>query len=204
MNDSSIVVARPGSPRELILVFHGVGSSAANLVPLARLVAQERPAAMVVSVDAPPSASFSGGREWFSVVGITEANRPARIAAAFPAFADAIRAWQGEAGVSSASTVLIGFSQGAIMSLESTQVADLARRIISISGRFAEPPRRAPTGVTFRFVHGEQDSVIDSRFSLEAAATLRSMGADVAVYLVPDLGHGIDDRAARMVIESLR
>ena len=159
---------------------------------------------MVVSVDAPSSASFSGGREWFSVVGITGANRPARIAAAFPVFADAIRGWQGEAGVSSAFTVLIGFSQGAIMALESTQVADLASRIISISGRFAGPPRRAPMGVTFRFVHGEQDSVIDSRFSLEAAATLRSMGGDAAVHLVPDLGHGIDDRAARMVIEFLR
>ena len=138
------------------------------------------------------------------IVDITEANRPARIAAAVPVFADAIRGWQSEGGVSSAFTVLIGFSQGAIMSLESTQVADLAHRIISISGRFAAPPRRAPTGVTFRFLHGEQDPVTDSRFSLEAAATLRSMGADAAVHLVPDLGHGLDDRAARMVIESLR
>ena len=201
--DASIVVARPPSPRELVLLFHGVGSSAANLVPLAQLIARQRPQAMVVSVDAPNPSSFGSGREWFSVAGVTEANRPARVAAAMPQFESAVRKWQAEAGVGPEGTTLVGFSQGAIMSLESTQVADLAQRIVSISGRFAQPPRRAPAGVAFRFVHGENDPVIEARFSAEAVQTLRSLGGDASAHFVPRLGHGIDERAAQLVLESL-
>ena len=203
MSDRSIVVARPASPRELVLLFHGVGSSAASLAPLAELIARQRPDAMVVSVDAAHPSSSGAGREWFSVVGVTEANRPARIAGALTAFENAIRAWQAEAGVGPASTTLVGFSQGAIMSLEATQASDLAHRIVAISGRFAQPPRRAPAGVSFHFVHGEDDAVIHPRSSVEAAEVLRSLGADATVHLVPGLGHGIDERAARLVLESL-
>jgi len=201
--DASIVVARPQAPRELVLLFHGVGSSAANLVPLAQRVARQRPQAMVVSVDAAHPSSLGAGREWFSVAGVTETNRPARIAAALPQFEGAVRKWQAESGVGPAGTALVGFSQGAIMSLESTQEADLARRVVSISGRFAQPPRRAPAGVAFRFVHGENDPVIEARFSAEAVQTLQALGGDASAQFVPRLGHGIDEPAARLVLEAL-
>lgn len=203
MMDGSVVVARPQAPRELVLLFHGVGSSAANLVPLAQLIARQKPHAMVVSVEGAHPSSFGSGREWFPVAGVTEADRPARIAAAMPRFEHAVRQWQAEAGVGPAGTTLVGFSQGAIMSLESTQVAGLAHRVVSIAGRFAQPLRRAPEGVTFRFVHGGNDPVIAPRFSVEAAEALRSLGADAAAQFVPGLGHGIDERAARLVLESL-
>lgn len=201
--DASIVVARPQAPRELVLLFHGVGSSAANLVPLAQLIARQRPQAMVVSIDAANPSGFGAGREWFSVAGVTETNRPARITAALPQFESAVRKWQAEAGVGPEGTVLVGFSQGAIMSLESTQVADLASRVVSVSGRFAQPPRRAPAGVVFRFVHGENDPVIEARFSAEAVQTLQALGGDASAHFVPRLGHGIDERAAQRVLESL-
>jgi phospholipase/carboxylesterase len=203
MNDGSIVVARPQPARELVLLFHGVGSTASNLVPLAQLIARQQPQAMVVSVHAPHPSSSGAGRQWFSVAGITEANRPERIAAALPEFEGVVRKWQAEAGADPEGTTLVGFSQGAIMSLESTQVADLAHRVVAIAGRFAQPLRRAPAGVTFRFVHGENDPVIDPRFSLEGAETLRSLGADAVAQLVPGLGHGIDERAARLVLQDL-
>jgi phospholipase/carboxylesterase len=206
MTDSSIVVSRPASSRELILLFHGVGATATDLEPLARLIAQKRPGAMVVSIEAPHPSSFGRGREWFSVAGVTEENRPARVAAALPAFESAVRARQEDAGVSQANTILVGFSQGAIMSLESTQGvgAILAHRIISISGRFAVAPRHAPVGVTFRFVHGERDPVIDPHFAVNAADVLQRMGADATATLIPNLGHGIDPRAAGAVIDSLQ
>ncbi|KQT11373.1 esterase [Ramlibacter sp. Leaf400] len=203
MSDGSVVVARPQAPRALVLLFHGVGSSPANLVPLAQLIARQQPHARVVSVEGAHPASFGAGREWFPVAGVTEANRPERVAAALPSFESAVRKWQAEAGVAPAGTALVGFSQGAIMSLEATQAADLAHRVVAISGRFAQPPRQAPAGVTFRFVHGESDSVIPARFSVEAADRLRSLGADASAQLVPGLAHGIDDRAARLVLQAL-
>jgi len=203
MLDASVIVARPKTATQLVLLFHGVGSSAANLVPLGRAIAQAHPGAMVVSVDAPRASTLGSGREWFSVVGITEQNRPERIANVMPLFLETVAKWQQSSGIGPEGTALVGFSQGSIMSLEATQVADLAHRVVAISGRFAQPPRRAPANVMFRFVHGEEDAVIDARFSVQAAEFLNALGADATARLLPGLGHGIDERAAQLVLESL-
>jgi phospholipase/carboxylesterase len=200
---SSVVVARPPAPRGLILFFHGVGASAEGLVLLAQQVARHAPDAMVVSVDAPHASSFGAGRQWFSVAGITEENRAGRIAAAMPEFESVVRSWQGEAGLGPQQTTLVGFSQGAIMALESTQGTLLAARVIAMSGRFAQPPRRAPAGVVFRFIHGDSDPVIAASFSAQAAEALRARGADARARIIPGLGHGIDARAAAALLEYL-
>lgn len=205
MTDASIVVARPDKPAHLILLFHGVGSSAQNLVPLAELVAQARPDAMVVSVDGPHPSGLGQGREWFSVIGVTEQNRLQRVANAQPLFRDTIAYWQRASALGVHQTTLIGFSQGTIMALEATQSGDgLANCIIALSGRFAQPVRRAPSGVSFHFIHGAVDPVIPSRFSIDAAQRLKELGADATVDVLPELGHGIDLRVANLLADYLR
>jgi phospholipase/carboxylesterase len=152
-------------------------------------------------VDAAHPSTLGRGREWFSVVGITEQDRPERIDAAMPAFLHAVAHWQQASGLGPDATVLVGFSQGAIMSLEATQVdAAPAARVIALAGRFAQGVRRAPPGVRFHVVHGEQDGVVPTRFSVEAAQALRALGAGVTLDLLPGLGHGIDARAVQLVI----
>lgn len=205
MHDASIVVARPAAAKLLVLLFHGVGSSAANLVPLGEAIAQARPDAMVVSVDAPHASTLGSGREWFSVLGVTEQNRPARIAQVMPGFLQAIAHWQQAAGVAPEHTVLVGFSQGAILALESTQGQGslAAGRVIALAGRFAQPVRRAPAGVQIHLVHGEADNVVPTRCSVEGAAALQAHGAQVTLDLLPGLGHGIDGRAVDAVLRRI-
>ena len=205
MHDASIVVARPAAAQLLVLLFHGVGSSAANLVPLGDSIAQARPDAMVVSVDAPHASTLGSGREWFSVLGVSEQDRPARIERVMPSFLQAIAHWQQAAGIAPEQTVLVGFSQGAILALESTQVQGpiAAGRVIALAGRFAQPVRRAPAGVQFHLVHGEADNVVAARFSAEAAAALQAHGAPVMLDLLPGLGHGIDGRAVGLVLQRI-
>lgn len=117
-----------------------------------------------------------------------------------PAFAQRVRDWWSRTGVDAAGTTLIGFSQGAIMALESTQGPEtLAARVISLAGRFASTPRVAPAATQVHLLHGEQDPVIDPRYSLTAAEALRALGAPVTVELFPGLGHGLDARVAARV-----
>ena len=200
MTDASIVVARPDNAAHLVLLFHGVGSSAANLVPLAEWIAQARPDAMVVSVEAPHPSGPGAGRQWFSVAGVTEQNRPERVGQALPLFRDTIARWQHASGLGPDSTTLVGFSQGAIMALEATQSGEpLAQCVIALAGRFAQPVRRAPQGVRFHLIHGADDPVIRPAFSREAAPALRQFGAEVSVDVLPGLGHGIDVRVAKLL-----
>lgn len=203
MHEASIVIARPERPAQLVLLFHGVGSSAANLAPLGEAIAQARPDAMVVSIDAPFPSGLGSGREWFSVLGITEQNRPERIAKVIPLFLDVISQWQRTSGVGPAGTVLVGFSQGAILSLEATQTEmamSPAERVIALAGRFAVPARRAPPGLRYNLIHGAQDAVVSHTFSVAAAEALKTLGGDATLDLLPGLGHGIDARALQLVI----
>ena len=200
MTDASIVVARPENAAHLVLLFHGVGSSAGNLVPLAKVIVKARPDAMVVSVDGPYPSGPGAGRQWFSVAGVTEQNRPDRVKQALPLFLDTIARWQLASGLGADSTTLVGFSQGAIMALEATQSGDpQALCVIALAGRFAQPVRRAPPDVRYRLIHGAGDPVIRPAFSLEAAPVLRQLGAEVTVDVLPGLGHGIDMRVAKLV-----
>ena len=205
---SDIVIQRMGSedsaPRRLFLLFHGVGARAEDLVPLGQVISEHCPQSWIVSVRAPDASSFGHGWQWFSVQGVTEANRPARIAEAMPRFTDTVRAWQDATNTDPDTTTLIGFSQGAIMSLESTQESvPIANRVIAIAGRFAQSPRVAPPLLTLHLLHGDQDAVIAASYAREAADTWRKLGGNVTLDVFSGLGHGIDVRVAQSITKLL-
>jgi phospholipase/carboxylesterase len=202
----SIVVARPeGQAEQLMLLFHGVGSSALDLVPLGHVLAAEFPAAFIVSVAAPAPTEAGGGRQWFSVLDISEENRPARVEAALPAFMATVAHWQNEAGVGTDAVALVGFSQGAIMALEATRDRPaVAGRVVSIAGRFARLPTSPNPGTTLHLFHGKLDPVIPYGFTVEAAKHLVAIGADITADVIPFVGHQINDEVATLMIERLR
>jgi phospholipase/carboxylesterase len=198
-----LVLHRPSAPaRQLVLLFHGVGANPEGFAALAPALARED--CWVVAVRSPFASDMGTGWQWFSVRGVTEANRVDRIAEAMPHFVQTVQRWQAQTGLTVSQTVLAGFSQGAIMSLESTQMdAPLAGRVIAMSGRFALPPQVAPAGLVWRFIHGEQDPVIPASFSAEAVRRLQALGADARVDLLPGLGHSIDQRALALLAGAL-
>jgi phospholipase/carboxylesterase len=206
--DDALIIQRPSggtsAPQGLLLLFHGVGSNAEDMAPLGETLGHLLPQTWVVSVRSPDRSDFGSGWQWFSVQGVTEAKRPARVAAAMPRFVDAVRACQEESGVAPNATALIGFSQGAIMALESTQEAPPpARRVIAIAGRFAQSPRVAPSQLDVHLLHGEQDRVMPAALAADAAAQWRALGGAGTLDVFPGLGHGIDGRVARRVAELL-
>ena len=196
---TDLIIQRPATTdgAELLLLFHGVGSSAEDLAPLGQALASKRPNAWIVSARSPDQSDFGHGWQWFSVQGVTEANRPQRVATAMPAFLERIGAWQKETGVTPQRTTLTGFSQGAIMALESTQLssrANSAVRVIAIAGRFAQAPRLAPQGVAVHLMHGEQDQVMPIQLAVDADQALRALGAYSTLDRFSNLGHSIDSR----------
>jgi phospholipase/carboxylesterase len=202
----SIIVARPeGQAQQLMLLFHGVGSDARNLVPLGKVLGAEFAQAFIVSIAAPWPCGTGGGRQWFSVEGISEENRPARIEAAMPAFLAEVEKWRQEAGVATDAVALVGFSQGAIMALEATRDRPaVAGRVVSIAGRFAALPEKANPGTTLHLFHGKADPVVPYGFTVEAAQHLVAIGADLTADVLPGVGHQITAEIAGLVIERLR
>lgn len=205
MHDALIVQRPATTARRLVLLFHGVGASPEGLHPLGAAVARHAGDAWVISVRSPEPSDLGSGWQWFSVRGVDEANRPARVAAAMPGFVQTIQHWQREVGLGAADTTLIGFSQGAIMALESAQHGvPSAGRVIAIAGRFAQPPRLAPPQTSLHLMHGEQDTVMPCALSASALRQLHALGAKATLDLFPGLGHGIDPRVLNRVVERLQ
>ena len=205
MTQNAFIIQQPALPAaQLILLFHGVGADAQAMHPAGARLAAEFPMAMVVSVAAHQRSDMSSGFQWFSVVGITEENRPARVEQAMPAFEACVAHWQQVAGVDAAATALIGFSQGAIMALEATKRATpLASRVFAISGRFASLPQAAAIDTTIHFLHGKADAVIAYSHTVTAAHHLRDLGADITAEVLPYIAHEVHPDFIEQVVTKL-
>lgn len=209
MGNEALIVQRPaGAPRQLVLLFHGLGADEHDLRPVGERLAAEYPHALVVSMRAPEVSDFGFGYQWISPTALDDARRIERVAAALPAFSAAVRAWQAEAKLGADATVLVGFSQGAMMVLEAVSRAGdvevLAGRVVAIAGRYAQLPDVARGDTTLFLVHGKADAVVHYGFTVEAAQHLVALGADVVADVMPFLGHEIDTEVLDLVVERLR
>ena len=204
MPNDTILVQEPSHAAQLILLFHGVGANSSGMLPLARAVASTFPQAMVVAVNSAFAAPNPGGFQWFSVNGVTEENRQERVDAAMPTFLDCIAQWQKKSGVGAQATALIGFSQGAIMALETTKLDNPpASRVVAIAGRFATLPVSGNYTGSIHFLHGKEDPVIAYQNTVVAAHLLRDMGVDLTAEVVPFLQHEIAPEFIDMICSKL-
>ena len=208
MPDAALIIQQPTGPaRQLVLLFHGVGADETDLRPVGERLAREYPQALVASLRAPHPRSVGGGYQWFALEGIDDARRIERVAREMPAFVGRVRQWQREAGLDAEATVLIGFSQGAIMALEAASQAGadaLAGRVVALSGRFAELPQAPLAATTLFMIHGKTDPVMHYGYTVEAAQHLVALGADVVADVIPGLGHGIDAEVVDLLVRRLR
>lgn len=182
-----------GAPQQLMVLLHGWGASAADMAPLARVFRRRFPQAVVLAPEGFEDVDTGlAGRQWFSLAGIGEANRPRRVAAVLPRLADWVRAAQAASGLGQQATALVGFSQGAILALALAQAHDgLVGRVLAFAGRYAELPDHAPQATTLHFFHGADDPVIPARHAREAIEQLGALQGDATIDIASGAGHEI-------------
>jgi len=169
-----------------IVLLHGVGSSGAAMGSLADALGV---AGIAQAPDAPHPFDMGPGRQWFSVRGITEAERPSRIAAALPGFRRIVEGFGPPQ-----DTVLVGFSQGAIMALHAVAEGLDVKAVFALSGRLAGPVPARTDWPPITLMHGTADPVIPAATAEASEAWLRQAGAGPELQLFPGLAHGVDAR----------
>lgn len=169
-----------------VLFLHGVGSNGADLRPLAQYFRAALPDASFQSPDGPQPFDGGGtGRQWFSVAGATEANRPARVAAARAGLDALIDAEPAD------RMILVGFSQGAIMALDALARGKVAE-VVAFAGRLAFDGSLSPRpGARALLVGGTADQVMPARLSSEASERLGAAGVAAKVVILPGVPHTI-------------
>jgi phospholipase/carboxylesterase len=173
-----VVAARRPTPRvpPLLVLLHGIGADENDLLSLsghldARL--------MVVSLRAP--RAYHGGYAWFDLTWGTDGSVAANVAQARETLADLVR-WIAVApdrlGADPTRVYLLGFSQGAMMSLGVLRTApERLAGVIALSGRYGEDlfeepaPANAMARVPLFVGHGTQDDLlpIDNGRAIRAA-----------------------------------
>ena len=194
--------ASKATPRQLVVLCHGLGADGHDLIDLAPTWSHALPDAAFVSVDAPFRHESGFGRQWWSVADRTPSVMAAgvrRAAGFLDAFIDAELA---RLALPADAYALMGFSQGAMTVLfTGLRRAVAPRAILAFSGALiapetlaAELANRAPV----LLVHGEADDVVPAQRSRDAEQALRAAGVPVEAVYVPRLGHGIDDTGLAM------
>lgn len=181
--------------KNLIVMLHGVGSRGSDLLPVVEYWQQAIPQTQVASPDGPLVFDMGSGFQWFSINGITEASRPARIAAARDTFdaklAEVFR--EQEINPEQDRVVLAGFSQGAIMALDALVRGNYPLAgVVAFSGRLASPlPLRPAAQSAALLIHGKADPVIPWQESQKAAEALSAAGVQAELSVEDNVQHTI-------------
>jgi phospholipase/carboxylesterase len=201
-----------GQPRQLMVILHGYGADGQDLISLGYQWRELWPDMLFVAPNAPDVCEMNpSGFQWFPLKADRIAGRIEGAANARPVIVNFhIDLWA-QSGIAPANTVLVGFSQGAMMALHvGTSLDQQVAGIVAFSGAFT-PAEGFGSGQFARppvaLIHGDLDGVVDPALSRAAAKDLLADGFDATLHISPGTGHGISpdglDFATSFLVASL-
>ena len=191
--------AKSGKAKSLVVFLHGYGADGADLLGLADPLADHLPDTVFVAPDAPSACAGNPfGRQWFPIPrfdGSSEVDAAVemnRAAEDLNAFLDQRLA---EEGLTPAALALVGFSQGAMMSLHVAPRREVAMAgVVAISGRLLRPQvlaQEAKVKPPVVLIHGDRDDVVPFQEMQAAGNALVAAGFETFGHVMQGTGHGI-------------
>lgn len=191
--------ARSGTATGMVIFVHGYGADGADLLGLADPLAPHLPDTVFIAPNAPePCNGNPFGRQWFPIPwldGSSETEAEAGLLAAAADLDTFIDERLAEEGLTPDRLVLVGFSQGTMMSLHVAPRRTVPiGGIVAFSGRLLAPERLAEE-VRSRppvvLIHGDQDPVVDFASMAVAGEALTAQGFQTFGHVMKGTGHGI-------------
>ncbi len=202
-----------GSTRSVVVFLHGYGANGADLLGLADPLSEHLPDTLFISPDAPENCAGSPmGFQWFPIPWIDgsseeEAERGLQAAADdLNAFLDGILV---DEDLLPEQMVLVGFSQGTMMSLHvAPRREDPVAGIVAFSGRLLSPDSledEVLSRMPVLLVHGDQDDVVPPQSLPEAAEALQKAGfKEVFAHIMKGTAHGIAPDGLQVALAFMR
>ena len=203
MNNSKIYRQNPaagGNANKLVVFLHGYGADGKDLIDLAKPFGMALPNASFISPDAPHSCAMSPqGRQWFPIEEIPKGAIKASLS-----LLDLIESETKNLNLSFKDVILIGFSQGAMMSMQCLLINQKQLcAIIGYSGALRQENIDAAndkilngkhkfSDTPILLVHGEQDEVVPFESLERSKNLLNNIGFNVQTLSRQNLAHGID------------
>lgn len=199
----------PEKASSAVIFLHGYGADGADLLGLSTPLAQIMPETAFFAPDAPdPCGMNPMGRQWFPIPwidGSSEAEAGAGMAASaekLDVFIDHVLETE---GFEPARLILLGFSQGTMMSLHvAPRRGEAIGGIAGFSGRLMMPGALADEAKSrppVLLLHGDADEVVTFDSMAAAEAGLRAAEFHVETFVMSGVGHGISPEGLQRAVE---
>lgn len=187
--------------QKLVLIFHGYGADGENLIDLGHSWLPIIPHTAFIAPDGPEACFGSPfGRQWFdlskwSVEAIFDTapllTALNNVAPLIKKYIDGLLA---DYGLTYKDLVLVGFSQGAMLSLHlGYYILPECAGVIAYSGGFIEDKKNKPLSLPpTLLVHGQVDPVVPAIATQASYNILKAYGSDCEMIIRPGLPHSID------------
>lgn len=207
---------RKGAPKgdagALVVFLHGYGADGSDLLGLADVLGPHLPGVAFAAPDAPERCVGGGtGFQWFPIPWIDGSSQAAAEAGLDMAAADLngfLDARLADEGISPDRLVLVGFSQGAMISLHvAPRRAKALAGVVAISGRLLRPERLDAEAIVkppVLLMHGDQDPVVPFEDMGKAGNALLAAGFPTYGHVMNGTGHGIAQDGLGVALQFLK
>jgi phospholipase/carboxylesterase len=189
---------KSGVVKSLVIFVHGYGADGNDLLSLGDPLAEHMPDTAFYAPNAPNRCQMNpSGFEWFPIPrmdGSSEEAATAGMDEASILLADWLTETMKAEGVTGAQTMLVGFSQGTMISLHvGPRRSEQLAGIVGFSGRLLQPEAvgDVQSKPPILLIHGDVDDVVPPVSMPEAAEALTGVGFEVFTHVSKGTGHGI-------------
>jgi phospholipase/carboxylesterase len=197
------------NPKYLVIFLHGYGSNGENLLNLSYEFKQVLPDAHFISPNAcePWEGGFPDAYQWFSLYGNSQERKSLsqiadNIKKSNLLLKNFIDTQLERFKLPPEKLLLVGFSQGAMMSIyQGLIMPQKPAGIISFSGRAILPEMLGERSISkpeICLIHGEADSVLPYDHFIEAKKILTAQNITHEAHSFPNLDHTIDIHGVRV------
>lgn len=185
-----------------VILLHGYGADGFDMLHVANLWQESLTETSFYALQAPePCQNVPGGRQWFH---ITDMNLHTLYKGAHQTslyVEQALLHCVDHTHVPLNRTILMGFSQGAMMALYTAlyRTPTIAGVLSYAGGLFAKSaPDRSALNMPLCLIHGDADTVVPLSLFQESTKQLKEDGLKPEIHILSNLDHTIDDRAFKI------
>ena len=176
-------------PQKIVLMFHGYGASGQHMIHLAPKF--NIPSILWVAPNAPYKNGT--GYQWFELDENLEVEEIQKgLIQVRPLIFSMIDSLQQEYKIDYEDIILLGFSQGAMLTLDVLTQSNDLRKGVAISGAFFPFENTKAKSKEILLIHGTNDQIVSFQYSVDAQQQLKERKAHVTLKLIPELDHHIN------------
>jgi phospholipase/carboxylesterase len=184
-------------PNSLVVLLHGIGADAFDLIPLAKHWSLTLKKTKFYSLHAPyPYKLAPSGRQWFDLEDRDQTRILNEIELVKPIIVSFLNKKLKDYNLKYKDLILVGFSQGTMVALNLTlTIKEEVRGVLGYSGGIILTKSgkiEINSKPNICLIHGKDDEVVPKKMMEATKIVLKDSDMDINTHLIENLGHSIN------------